>query len=174
MKKTRPFAVCFTLCFACVTLLSFYLHHAGYRINLSPSVPTGFWKITEKEISEETREREYVIVLPSSHPGYKLAIERKYLADSMPMLKRVVATKGDVVSYDENEEVVTVNGQYILMTTILSKDTEGRPLPRAVFPILLKAKEFWLSSENIRGYDSRYFGPVSADLLRGAVPIWKF
>jgi type IV secretory pathway protease TraF len=60
------------------------------------------------------------------------------------------------------------------MTEILSRDTEGRELPRAPFPLVLKKDEVWLSSENIRGYDSRYFGPVSTDLLQRAISVWTF
>jgi type IV secretory pathway protease TraF len=60
------------------------------------------------------------------------------------------------------------------MTEIISQDTEGRPLPKASFPVTLRKGEVWLSSENIRGYDSRYFGPVSEDVLRRAAPVWIF
>jgi type IV secretory pathway protease TraF len=90
------------------------------------------------------------------------------------MLKRVVGVEQDFVSYDEGERAVTVNEEYVPMTEILSRDTEGRELPRPFFPILLKEGEAWLSSENIRGYDSRYFGPVSTDLLQEATPFWIF
>jgi conjugative transfer signal peptidase TraF len=146
-----------------------------YRINLSPSVPTGIWKMKGKNAEESGDIRgEYVVVKASAHPGYPLAVERGYLHDLTPMLKRVAATEGDLVSYDEGERAVTVNGEYVPMTEVLSRDTEGRLLPRASFPLILKKGEVWLSSENIRGYDSRYFGPVSADLLRKAISIWIF
>jgi type IV secretory pathway protease TraF len=116
----------------------------------------------------------YAVVAPSVHPGYRLAVERGYLHELTPMLKRLVAAEGDVVSYDEEERAVTVNGEYVPMTEILSRDTEERSLPRPSFPVVLKKGEVWLSSENIRGYDSRYFGPVSTDLLRRAKPFWIF
>jgi type IV secretory pathway protease TraF len=90
------------------------------------------------------------------------------------MLKRIVAAEGDFVSYDRQEKTVTVNGGYVPMTEILSQDTEGRPMPGAFFPVRLQERQVWLSSENIRGYDSRYFGPVSADILKKAAPIWTF
>jgi type IV secretory pathway protease TraF len=90
------------------------------------------------------------------------------------MLKRVVAVEGDFVSYDRQERSVTVNGGYVLMTEILSQDTEGRPMSSAFFPVWLQDRQVWLSSENIRGYDSRYFGPVSSDILRKATPVWIF
>jgi type IV secretory pathway protease TraF len=101
-------------------------------------------------------------------------MERGYLNNFTPMLKRVVATEGDIVDYSEEERAVLINGNYLFMTEIFSEDTEGRTLPRASFPTLLKKGEVWLSSENIRGYDSRYFGPVSQDILQRAVLIWRF
>ena len=82
--------------------------------------------------------------------------------------------EGDFVSYDRREKSVTVNGDYVLMTEILSQDTEGRPMRGAFFPARLKKSQVWLSYENIRGYDSRYFGPVSSDILRKATPVWTF
>lgn len=153
----------------CVIFFSLAAYGAGYRINISPSVPTGIWKITDS-----VAKGGYVVVAASDHPGYRLAMERRYLSNHMPMLKRVVATTGDIVSYDATERAITVNGGFIFATEILSQDTEGRPLPVASFPASLGNGEAWLSSENIRGYDSRYFGPVSEDLLRGAVPVWLF
>jgi conjugative transfer signal peptidase TraF len=146
------------------------LYHAGYRINLSPSVPTGIWRIVEGDHEKGS----YVAVSPSGHPGYRLAVERGYLPGFSPMLKRVAATEGDIVNYDEEEKAVTVNEEYIMMSEIISQDTEGRPLPRASFPAKLRSGQVWLSSENIRGYDSRYFGPVSEDILRKAAPFWIF
>jgi conjugative transfer signal peptidase TraF len=168
--KARRLAVILTLFLSSAAGAGLRLYHTGYRINLSPSVPTGIWKIQEGD-----RERGgYVVVAPSSHQGYRLAVERGYLPGFSPMLKRIVGLEGDFVSYDSREKAVTVNGEYILMTEVISRDTEGRGLPSARFPVTLGKGEVWLSSENIRGYDSRYFGPVSEDILRKAVPVWIF
>jgi type IV secretory pathway protease TraF len=69
---------------------------------------------------------------------------------------------------------VTVNGEWLPHTTIFSEDSAGRPLPTVKFPVYLKQGEVWLSSENIRGFDSRYFGPVSADFIIKAIPVFLF
>lgn len=168
MKNTR-LVTWFPAFLFCVIFFALVAYDAGYRINISPSVPVGIWKIAGPVTKDG-----YVVVTAGDHPGYRLAAERGYLIDRMPMLKRVVGTKGDIISYDVTERALTVNGRYIFMTEILSKDTEGRPLPAASFPVSLEAGEAWLSSENIRGYDSRYFGPVSEDILRGVTPLWIF
>jgi conjugative transfer signal peptidase TraF len=170
MKRIRKLAVVLLLCLSGAAGSGLRLYHAGYRINLSPSVPAGIWRIREGGHARG----DYVVVSPSNHLGYRLAVERGYLPEFSPMLKRVVAAEGDVVDYDEEERAVTVNGEYIMMTEILSRDTEGRVLPKTLFPVKLRRGEAWLSSENIRGYDSRYFGPVSEDILQRAVPVWIF
>jgi conjugative transfer signal peptidase TraF len=171
----RRFAVFYVVFILAVVFVSFAAHGAGYRFNLSPSVPRGVWKVVTQ--SEEPEKGGYVVVPndaddESKHPGYRLAVERGYLINPMPMLKRVVGVEGDFVSYDER--AVTVNGGYVPMTEILSQDTEGRPMPSAFFPVWLRERQVWLSSDNIRGYDSRYFGPVSSDILRKATPVWIF
>jgi conjugative transfer signal peptidase TraF len=173
----RRFAALYLLCTAVVVSFSLAAHGRGYRVNLSPSVPRGVWKVMEQ--TEEPQKGSYVLVPDnaddeSKNPGYRLAAERGYLAGPMPMLKRIAAVEGDFVSYDRQENAVTVNGGYVPMTEILSRDTEGRPMPSAFFPLWLQERQAWLSSENIRGYDSRYFGPVSSDILRKAAPVWTF
>jgi conjugative transfer signal peptidase TraF len=173
----RRFAALYILCTAVVVFFSLAAHGRGYRVNLSPSVPRGVWKVAEQP--EEPQKGGYAVVPndasdESKNPGYRLAAERGYLVGPMPMLKRVVAAEGDFISYDRREKAVTVNGSYVPMTEILSRDTEGRPMPGAFFPVRLRERQVWLSSENIRGYDSRYFGPVSSDILREAVPVWTF
>jgi type IV secretory pathway protease TraF len=90
------------------------------------------------------------------------------------MMKKIAALAGDLVSYDMEEKVITVNGEYEFSTEVFSEDTSGRPLTPAVVPLYLKDGEAWLTSENIRGYDSRYFGPVSTDGLIRVVPVWLF
>jgi conjugative transfer signal peptidase TraF len=174
IKRKRIVIIVYMLfVFTTMYFLGYRERSRTYRVNLSPSVPTGIWKISGSEESGDVKNR-YVVVRASDHPGYLLAVERGYLHDLTPLLKRVVATEGDLVSYDEGERAVTVNGEYVPMTEILSRDTEGRELPRASFPTVLKKGEAWLSSENIRGYDSRYFGPVSTDLLQKATSVWIF
>jgi conjugative transfer signal peptidase TraF len=173
----RRFVALYVLCTAAVVFFALAAHDRGYRVNLSPSVPRGIWKIANQP--EEPQRGGYAVVPndasdESKNPGYRMAAERGYLVTPMPMLKRIVAAAGDFVSYDRQENAVTVNGEYVPMTEILSRDTEGRSMPGALFPVRLRERQVWLSSENIRGYDSRYFGPVSSDILREAAPVWTF
>jgi conjugative transfer signal peptidase TraF len=168
----RRIALLYTLFLLCVVFASMTAYAAGFRIKLSRSLPIGIWRVDGA--SELSQTDCYVTVSPIGNPGYSLALERGYLYSNSHMLKKIVAVEGDFVSYDIVEKSVTVNGNYVFRTEILSQDTEGRSLPAALYPVSLTARQVWLSSENIRGYDSRYFGPVSSDLLRKATPIWIF
>jgi conjugative transfer signal peptidase TraF len=144
----------------------------GYRINTSYSVPVGLWQIAP--VSGTARRGDYAVVPPEARPLRRFASERGYLRDEGSMLKKVAAAEGDAVDYDAAARSVTINGEPLFYTEILSEDSKGRPLRGAKFPVRLGKGEVWLSSENIRGYDSRYFGPVSADLLIKAVPVLLF
>jgi conjugative transfer signal peptidase TraF len=171
-RHARRVALLYILFFLCVVFVSVTAYAAGIRINLSRSLPIGIWRVDGT--SERSQRDCYVTVSPNGNPGYELALERGYLYSNSHMLKKIVAVEGDIVSYDVVERSVTVNGDHVFRTEILSQDTEGRPLPAAHYPVSLTERQVWLSSENIRGYDSRYFGPVSSDLLRKATPIWIF
>ena len=154
-----------------VVLVSWGAYGAGYRINTTPSVARGLWRIHPHV---EPQRYDYVAVSPHGNPGLEFGVKRGYITEHTILLKKIVATEGDYVCYDVNERAVTVNGNPILATEILSQDAAGRPLQGADFPVLLKEGQVWLSSEYIRGYDSRYFGPVSLDILTKATPVWVF
>jgi conjugative transfer signal peptidase TraF len=169
----RRIALLYMLFLLCAVFVSVTAYATGIRINLSRSLPIGIWRVYgTPERLQKSLKNCYVTVSPNGNPGYALALERGYLYSNSHMLKKIVAVEGDLVSYDIVEKSVTVNGDYVFRTEVLSQDTEGRPLPIAQYPVSLTARQVWLSSENIRGYDSRYFGPVSSELLRKATPIW--
>ena len=170
-KKLRSFATLYFLFLLAGLFVFFIAYGMGYRINLSQSTPRGLWRIQE---GAELARGSYVTVSPKGNPGYDLALERGYFRENSFMLKKIVAMEGDYVDYDVEERAITVNGDYILLTEILSQDTEGLPMQPAAFPVHIGERQAWLSSEFIRGYDSRYFGPVPSELLKKANPIWIF
>ena len=160
--RLRPMRLNFAAVSLIICILSgFCAYFAGYRINFTASVPLGIWKLDGKELNCGG----FVLVKPNDEVWYKLAANRGYFHESVPMLKKIAGMEGDLISYDVETRAVTINGTGIPATEILSCDTEGRPLLCAVFPVTLRYGEAWLTSENMRGYDSRYFGAVSTDLL---------
>lgn len=164
-KKWRR-AAWFLLLFAAAT---FIVYGLGYRLNLTHSVPIGLWRIDGGEVHREG----YAQVAANTQPWYLLGVKRKYYQSGARLLKKVVALEGDIVDYDSTEKLLTVNGKFVPLTEIVSRDSAGRNMPQMSFPVRLGAREAWLASENKRGYDSRYFGPVSLDLLRPAKLVLK-
>lgn len=146
-----------------VVLLAAY--GLGFRWNYSWSVPIGLWRLEDRRI---IRRGDYVQVSPNASVWYRLGVEREYYREGAYLLKKVVAIEADLVSYDLAEKSLTVGGAFIPISEIRSRDVMGRAMPSPQFPVRLKHGEAWLSSDNERGYDSRYFGPVSLELLRPA------
>ena len=145
-----------------VVLLAAYA--LGFRWNYSGSVPLGLWRLEDRRI----RRGDYAQVSPNDSAWYRLGVEREYYRDGAYLLKQVVALEGDIVSYDAAEKSVTVGETFIPISEIRSRDIMGRAMPSPQFPVRLKPNEAWLASDNERGYDSRYFGPVSLEYLRPA------
>jgi signal peptidase I len=169
--KIRRVYFLFGVCFLCFSFF-FWAFWAGYRINTSRSVSTGIWKIDA--ISGTAQKGDYAVIPPDAQPAYDFAVDRGYVSAGTSMLKKIAAIAGDVVGYDSEIECVTVNGEILPDTSLFLYDSAGRRLHHIKFPVCLQKEEVWLSSENIRGYDSRYFGPVSADRIIKVVPIFLF
>jgi conjugative transfer signal peptidase TraF len=146
---------------------------AGYRFNNSASVPVGIWKIDP--VPGNAQKDGYAVLPPEAQPAHRFAVERGYFDKGQSLLKKIAAVAGDLVDYDPESASVTVNGQPLPYSSILSADSAGLPIIQSTkFPVRLAKGEIWLSSENIRGFDSRYFGPVSADFAVRAVPVFLF
>lgn len=158
-----------TLWLALFSVSIFIIYGLGYRVNFTHSVPVGLWKLEGGAIFREG----YVQVVANTQPWYLLGVERKYYQSGARLLKKVVALEGDIVDYGTTEKLLTVNGKLVPLTETASQDSAGRDMPQMSFPVRLGAGEAWLTSENKRGYDSRYFGPVSLDLLQPARLILK-
>jgi conjugative transfer signal peptidase TraF len=97
----------------------------------------------------------------------RMAAERGYLPESVPLTKRIVAVSGDTVC--GRHSLLLINGWVAAIQ--LPADPQGRPLTpwtgcRVLGPgeVLLLMAEVWDS------FDSRYFGPIPT--LGKLVPIW--
>ncbi len=106
-----------------------------------------------------------------STPLEQLGIERGYEARELPLLKRVVAVGGDVVSVSSSG--VSINGRLLPNSAPLLHDEAGRPLAMAqVDHFTLGANQAFLMGVTPTSWDSRYFGPVSLARCSGSfVPV---
>lgn len=139
----------------------------GYRINMTPSAPLGFWRI--EPLDRPVAVGDLVFICPPDTPDIRIARERSYLRAGLcaggvaPLIKTVVAVAGQRVEVGHD---IRVDGVVIAHSTIAKVDAKGRPLSaysggvvRDGFVLLHSG--FWSS------YDSRYFGPLPASGILG-------
>ena len=100
----------------------------GHRliVNRTHSLPVGLYYLSDVPIKKGS----IVLFKPDqSTPLQQLGINRGYEARKLPLLKRVVALAGDVVSVPSSG--VSINGQLLPNSAPLLDDEAGRPLAMA-------------------------------------------
>ncbi len=157
-----------------LTFLSLLGGLAGYRINLTPSMPLGFWK----ESTAIKRGSYVAACMPVDTEAARLALQREYVPAGWcsggfaPLLKQIVALPGDTVTL--TNEAVLINEACLPNSRTLSSDSSGRPLPS--FPrgtYRVPQGEYWLFAVDLQqSFDSRYFGPVpESSIVSSLVPV---
>lgn len=134
--------------------------------NASDSLPVGWYRI-----SPATSLAPGDLVLVHLPPEVRsLAAQRGYLPANVPLLKTVAAIAPQQVCVQGSQ--VRIDGD--LVAKRLRWDRQGRALPTWQACRRLVGDElFLLSSSNPASFDSRYFGPISADAVIGrAQPLW--
>jgi conjugative transfer signal peptidase TraF len=151
-------------------------HAGGLWINTTGSMPMGIWQQTEPHAA---RPGDVVLLCLPDTPVTRLGQARGYIAPGpCPtgqeiLLKPIAAGPGDLVAVSPSG--ISVNGREIANSAQLAHDSKARVLPD--YPTgqyRVPSGEIWLvSPHNPRSFDSRYFGPVPASLVRSIVrPVW--
>lgn len=143
-------------------------HFAGYRINVTDSLPVGIYRL----VSEAPKRGDLVsFSLPEENPYASISHSRNYLGrSSRPFLKRLVAIPGDDIGM--NEKGILVNGHRVANSAYESLDSKGRPLPRYLITgTVPQRKALALSDYNPRSLDGRYFGLVDLNDLQKVIPV---
>lgn len=167
--RSRTRAACLvmtTLAVAAIVASSLMQPTSILLLNPSASAPRGWYLMVP---AHAVAPGDYVVAeLPSEIRT--LANARGYLPSTVPLLKHVSATAGAHVC--TRGDVLFVN--HIATASIRSHDGHGRPLHQFEGCRVLGAREiFVLSPDNDASFDSRYFGPLAIELVRGkAVPLW--
>lgn len=148
---------------------------AGYRVNVSDSLPPGVWQIRPGAPARGS----IVLACPPDTPLFRAARQAHYIARGFcpggmaPLLKPVAAVAGDRVVI--SSAGISVNGSPIPNSARFAVDGSGRFLPNAPDGVsIVPAGQVWLlSSYNKYSFDSRYFGPVAASRVSGvARPVY--
>ena len=135
--------------------------------NWTPSLPLGlYWLSPDRPIAVGT-----LVALPVPRDVQELVRERKYLPPGAVLIKPVVALSGDHVCTDGG--TLVVNGS--VLGAVPTEDSAKRPLPHANGCGPLSEGQVFLASHYPKSFDSRTFGPVSLDQIRGTVtPLWTY
>lgn len=133
--------------------------------NASASAPTGlYWVDHAVPMLGD-------LVLAELPPrAQRLAAERGYLPEGVPLVKRVSALAGDTVCVIGI--TVFINGQSVAEQ--LARDRRGRPLPRwSGCRPLADDEVFLLMADVADSFDGRYFGPARRGAILGTLlPLW--
>ncbi|EKS1214967.1 signal peptidase I [Campylobacter jejuni] len=140
MRKT---IVIFAFSFVFLLILSYLIFYfGGFHFNHTRSMPLGLYK----EISSSIFNKNDIVLL-------KIPQKKEIL------LKKIVAINGDFV--EVNRQGVFINKTLMPDSKIFSFDSEGNPLEFKPFKCKLKENELFVMGENIKSYDSRYFGVIN-------------
>jgi conjugative transfer signal peptidase TraF len=180
MATTRfhPYSHDAKLCFGAgvVLILSCLIaSELGYRVNSSPSLPRGIWRVVAQ--NGRVQRGQIISIIPTDNAIFKMARSRSYLSWGLwaggysSLLKPVAAVEGDRVAI--SDQGIAVNGVLIPNSRALTRDTMGRPLkPMEKGFYAVNPGTIWLISSHDRSFDSRYFGPLpSANILGLAKPV---
>jgi conjugative transfer signal peptidase TraF len=136
--------------------------------NVSESVPTGLYQV------QPARDL-IVTMLVVAYPPDPLAsflADRGYLPRGVPLIKRILALRGQTVC--RTGPTVAVDG--IEMGVAREYDHRGRMLP--VWEgchTLARDEVFLMNWDELASLDGRYFGPIPLHAIVGrAVPLWTF
>jgi len=157
-------------------LIAFVAQVLELRINTTASMPIGLYR----EVPPHVEPGAWVVFcLPEELA--RLGRERAYLRrgscpdGSQELLKEIVAVPGDHIVLARAG--LTVNGRSIPGSALRVVDRDRRTLPHAPFgERFLGPGELWvLGIDQCVSWDSRYFGPVPFNHVRGAaIPMLTF
>jgi conjugative transfer signal peptidase TraF len=151
---------------AAAMLFSFAaLGAARLRINTTNSLPVGLYLVTDDPHAE------FVDFCPEGSIA-TLSATRGYRPPggcpdgAAPLLKPVIARVGETVSV--NDDGIRVGGRLLPNTAPRTVDSAGRPLapwPQGLY--VVSPGSVWVASTyHPNSFDSRYFGPIPARLIR--------
>lgn len=144
----------------------------GFRINASPSIPIGLYKLTD----HKTYKRGNIVILcPPKSDIFIAARDNGYFSSGFcpgyfePLFKPVAAIEGDLIAISDSG--ISVNGKPIKNSRRFQMDGHKNPLPRpGPGEFRVAANTIWLVSDySARSFDSRYFGPIATRHIQGSI-----
>ena len=107
-----------------------------------------------------------VVLFNLSPKWLKFLLNKGYLKKSIPVMKKVFATQGDLVCIKRGK--VYINQRFI--SKVLQFDHKNHRLPKIKICRILKNGEFFLMSTKIpNSFDSRYMGIIKREQIFASV-----
>lgn len=152
------------------------VYAAGIRLNTTPSIPVGVYRLTNEPIVKGA----YVLFCPPPAAVFDMAKARGYLGAGYcsggygHLMKKILAVQDDVVVI--GTDGVQVNGQLLPLSAPIKADGAGRPLPDYKADSVLDSTEVLVMSDsNSSSFDGRYFGPIQRSQIQGVIrPIFTW
>ena len=141
----------------------------GFRINISDSLDKGVYLFRKNTPIQQGD----IVRFITSPEVSKLALERNYVtyrafSDELPIdtAKIVEGIPGD--SYVINKNGVFINDVLVPDSKPLDSDSIGRPMPVFQASGVLEEGQYIVMSQNhTYGFDSRYYGHITQDMILG-------
>lgn len=172
------------LCIVClsVCLVLVGAWWIGFRVNVTPSLPLGLYRITSDQVIARG---DIVLFCLESEPFIPLAKERGYLGYGgflgrghcpeglRPMGKVVYGLPGDVIGI-EADGTISVNSEMLAGSAARTQDSRGRALPASLLRsgVVPPGKILPLSLRIPGSFDGRYFGLVDLAGCRKLRSMW--
>ncbi|WP_041557990.1 conjugative transfer signal peptidase TraF [Novosphingobium sp. PP1Y] len=133
--------------------------------NASASAPIGLYRL---QVGNQAARGDLVAIMPPRDLAQQMA-KRRYLANGMPMLKRIAALPGQTVC--RHGANVSIDGARVAVAH--PRDRSGRPLPVWRGCHIVLAQQLFVINAVPDSFDSRYFGPIpDAGLIGRAQPLF--
>jgi conjugative transfer signal peptidase TraF len=140
-------------------------HNPRLVWNATASAPVGLYAL----VHQETKRGDLALVR-TPQTVRSLAATRGYLPANVPLVKRIVAERGDVVCGEDAR--ILINAKTVALRQ--KRDHSQRLLPSWFGCQRLMADQVFLLMATVPdSFDGRYFGPVSRTSIIGKlVPLW--
>lgn len=134
--------------------------------NMTASAPIGLYAVGEPS-SLKTSD---MVIARVPRAYRRLAAERRYLPENVPLVKRIAGEPGDIVC--ARGPAVFVNGTRVANRR--NTDRAGRAMPWWTGCVTLRQGAlFLLMADSPASFDGRYFGPTPrGDIIGRAWPLW--
>ena len=156
-------------------IMSFSAWFAGFRVNLTASLPLGLYRLTD-----EVPQRGSIAFFCLEQPEFwRMAKDRDYLGSGTcpggirALGKKVYGLPGDLIGI-EADGTISINSQVIPGSAAKTHDSKGRPMPESKLPagIIPAGKVLMLSLHHQGSFDGRYFGLVSLSSVHPVKPVF--